>query len=99
MIDKFYSTLFTNSRMVWYEEFAEREDMVGFYGHIQQTSASLTQSLGLTFTKTFTIWCPLDTDVIEDDEIINNNVSYIVKFVKDLLVGNNNHKQLIVEKQ
>lgn len=85
--------------MVWYEESAELNESLDFYGHIQQASAQLTQSLGLTFTKAYVIWCPLDTDVVAGDIIEADGISYNVKAIKDLLVGINKHKQLFVEKQ
>lgn len=99
MINKRFTTKFTNSRMVWSGEYSEIDEANEFYGHIQQMTAELTQSLGLTFTKAYTIWCSLDTDVAVGDELESGGYKYTVRAIKDLLVGNNKHKQLFVERE
>lgn len=99
MINTRYTTKFTNGRMVWDGEYSEIDEANWFYGHIQQTTAELTQSLALTFTKAYTIWCKLNTDVEVGDELESGSNKYIVRAIKDLLVGKNKHKQLFVEKQ
>lgn len=99
MINKRFTTKFANNRMVWDGEYSEIDEANEFYGHIQQMSAELSQSLALTFTKAYTIWCPLNTDVEQGDVITNSGNSYNVKAIKDLLVGSNKHKQLFVEKE
>ncbi len=97
MIGKKYNTTFTNERMIWYDESAELEEAVAFKGHLQQASAELSESVGLTFTKAYVIWCSLNTSIEVGDQIKANNKTFVVKSIKDLLVGNNKHKQLYVE--
>jgi len=99
MIEKNFTTTFSNSRMVWYEESAEMDDSLGFNGHIQQVSAEVAQSLGISFTKAFQIWCPIGTDVVEGDELVGGGYTYNVKAVKTLNLGRNPHKQVFVERQ
>lgn len=99
--DKF-KTYYRNKRMVWYDEFAEQDDELGFYGYQQQMVADVAQSLGLSYTQAFTIWCAVDDDVLEGDEIENEDTleTFYVKAIKHLLDSkNNSHKQLFVEKQ
>lgn len=97
MLSSYFTTTFSNKRMVWYEETAETQDYLTFKGHIQQISAEMSQNLGMAFTTSFTVWCPLNTDVAQGD-IINDGVNdYNVKFVKELTTGTNTHKQLYVE--
>jgi hypothetical protein len=85
--------------MVWTGEVAELASNLNFFGHIQQANAELTQSLGLTFTKAFSVWCPLSTDVLEGDEIVGDGGTFVVKAIKNLSIGLNKHKQLFVEKK
>lgn len=99
MITNRYTTQFANSRMVWSGEYSEIDDANVFYGHIQQVNAELSQSLALTFTKAYSIWCPLNTDVQAGDNLTSGGETYTVKAIKELAVGNNKHKQLFVEKQ
>jgi len=97
MISKRYNTTFTNERMVWYDEASELEEETAFTGHLQQAGAELSESLGLTFTKAYVVWCSLNTDVEVGDQIGAIGKTFIVRAIKDLLVGNNKHKQLYVE--
>jgi len=99
MISKFYTKEFSNSRMVWYNETAQRDDTITFKGHLQQITADRAEHLGLNFSKSYVIWCPLDTDVKEGDLLSNNGDNYKVKAIKDLDVGLNRHKEVYVEKE
>lgn len=96
MINKRYNTTFSNQRMVWYDEYTELQEASSFNGHIQQASAELSESLGLTYTKAYVIWCSLNAPVEIGDQLTSGK-TYIVRAIKDLLVGNNKHKQLYVE--
>lgn len=98
MINRFFTTLFTNKRMVWYEEAGEEQTSITFYGHIQQASPDLAQSLGMTYTKTFIIWCPLATNVSVGDNLVNGSYTYSVKSIIERSVGTNTHLELVVEK-
>lgn len=98
MINQKFNTIFTNSRMLWYEDEAELQSAVGFYGHIQQLGAEAATSLGIAWTKAYKVWCPIGTDIQEGDEIGEGGNTYNVKGVKSLDLGNNKHKELYVEK-
>ena len=98
MLSKRFDTTFTNSRMVWYEESAELIELISFKGHIQQLNAELSQSLGLTFTKGYSIWCPLETNVEQGDELVSGSNTYTVKAIKKFNIGVNKHTQLFVGK-
>ena len=98
MIEKRFTTQFTMKRMVWTGDSSSLVDSASFKGHLQQTSVELAQNLGLSFTKSFSIWCSLNTDVKAGDELYNDEVQYTVKEIQELLIGGNKHKQLIVER-
>lgn len=98
MLANKFTTIFSNKRMIWYEENSELEDYMSFKGHIQQTNPELSESLGLSFTKSFTVWCPLSTDVIVGDELSSGDNEYLVRAIKDFKIGNNQHKQLFIER-
>lgn len=101
-ISDFFTTAFTINRAVWDtdvdgNDFSEEEEAGTFNGHRQQASAELSQNLGLSFTKSFTIWCPVETDVKEGDTIIAEDGSYSVRAIQVNDIGGNTHKQLVVE--
>lgn len=98
MISRNFTTEFSNSRMVWYGESAEMDDSLGFKGHLQQVSGEVAESLGISYTKAFQIWCPINTDVVEGDELTSGSDTYNVKAIKTLNLGRNPHKQVFVEK-
>jgi len=98
-ISIFFTNTFTVKRMVWVNNsYSELADVVSFDGHLQQTSSVLSESLGLRFTKAFTIWCPIDTVIMTDDRIASDGEEYTVRFVKELLVGRQKHLQIVAEK-
>lgn len=75
MIKNFFKTYFEVRRPAWTtddesNQYSQMHTLSQFYGHKQQASAELVQSLGLNFSKTFSIWCPSDTDVKEGDSIV-----------------------------
>lgn len=71
--------------------------MGSFSGHRQQASAELVQNLGLTYTKAFTVWCPVGTDVVEGDTIEAEDGKYSVRAVQLNGNGLNRHKQIVAE--
>lgn len=100
MISDFFTTLFAVSRASWTkdeddnDESAEQE--VGmFNGHIQQANPQLAQSLGFSFTTTFTVWCASDEDVRVGDTLNSIQGTFSVKAKQDNLVGDNQHLELI----
>lgn len=102
MINDFYTTLFTVKRLEWtededYNQYSVIASVGSFSGHIQQASPELTQSLGLSFSKTFTIWCAVDEDVEEGDVLDSAEGEYLVKAVQKNNLGANAHLELVVE--
>lgn len=98
MINDFFTTTFTISKMTWSGESSEMSTTGTFLGYIQQASPALAEQLGLNFTKTFTIWCPVDTQVKENDSLDDGTASYSVKAINKRDYGENKHLELVVEK-
>ncbi|MFA6158894.1 MAG: hypothetical protein WC763_04730 [Candidatus Paceibacterota bacterium] len=101
MISDFYKTLFVVKRSVWTTDgsdnpYSEEQEVGQFMGHIQQAAPELVQSLGLSLTKSFSIWCPVDTDVREGDSLTSVQGVYSVRAVQQNAVGSNKHLQLVV---
>lgn len=99
MISEYYTTEFTVMRMSWSADSAGLEEAGTFSGHLQQARPELTQQLGLAMTKTFSIWCDEETDVLEGDSIVAGEITYTVRAIQNNgFVGKNQHLELIVEK-
>lgn len=103
-IADYYVTAFTAKRMVWTtdvngNEFSQLASTLAFNGHIQQSSMELAQSLGLAFTKTFTVFCPLTTDVSEGDQLVSGAYTYTVRAKHEFANGDNKHLELICERE
>lgn len=103
-IEQHYVTSFTAKRMVWAtdgsgNQYAQLTDINPISGHIQQSSIQLAQSLNLTFTKTFTIWCSASADVNEGDQLVSGGYTYTVKARQDFLNGDNAHLELVCERE
>lgn len=100
-IEDFYTTSFTNKRSVWTEDvngpYSEEDTISTFKGHLQQARMELVQSLSLSFTKTFTIWCAIGTNVKAGDTLISGTNQYSVHAVMNNNVGDNKHIELLVE--
>lgn len=91
MIKKFFKTYFEVRRPSWTtddesNQYSQMHTISQFYGHKQQASAELVQSLGLNFSKTFSVWCPLDTDVKEGDAVVleKGNLITLVNEIQQL---------------
>jgi hypothetical protein len=103
-IGGFYTSVFTAKRMVWAtdgngNQYSELEDIASFNGHIQQSSMELAQSPGLKFTKAFTIWCSLDEDVSEGDQLISGGFTYTIRSKQEFRNGANAHLELVCERE
>ena len=85
--------------MVWYDESCSEQANISFKGHLQQATAELAQSIGTTFTKTYSLWCPYNTDVQQGDKLTSGSDIYMVRAIITRLVGSNKHLELIVEKE
>lgn len=98
-IDDFYVTSFTAKRMVWAtdgsgNQYSALADSAPFSGQVQQSSMELAQSVGLTFTKAYTIWCPFSTDVNEGDQLVSGLYIYTVRSRQEFGNGDNKHLEL-----
>jgi len=100
-IERFFTTLFTVRRQSWSGVLSSMSQVATFYGHLQPLQAELAETLGLTFTQAFTVWCPVDTNVQEGDEIEAGGVVYGVKAKQThdyAPNAQNRHIELIAEK-
>lgn len=104
MIEKFFTKTFTVQRNEYVEldgVYASTEDEIGtFKGHLQQANPQIVQNLALNLSTTFTIWCPVGTDVKTGDRLESGGNSYAVRLIQDnSFVGSNTHLELVVEKE
>lgn len=97
-LSQFFTTVFAVKRMSWSNESASEISKTNVSGHLQQAKAEDTENLKLSFTKTFSIWCAVDADVMEGDTMESGGKTYTVRAVKVLNYGGNQHKQLIAER-
>lgn len=102
MIEEFFTTLFTITRPIWKidnlnNSYSEEEVITTFSGHIQQASAELAQNLALSFSKTYSVWCPVSTNILEGDTITTTTQIFSVRAIIDNAIGDNKHKQLVVQ--
>lgn len=103
-IKDFFTTEFTIFRSQWSKDnngnsFSEESEIETFNGHLQQADINLIKNLGLSFTKSFSIWCPINTDVKEGDTIYSSDTTYSVKAIQTNNIGMNRYLELIVEKE
>ena len=97
-ITGFYTTSFTNKRMVYVGNKSSLATVGTFNGHLQQATPELAEQLSMVFTKTFTVWCDELTDIQEGDEVLEGSNKYSVKAVQLNTVGYNKHLELVIEK-
>lgn len=98
------SRLFTESiavtRMVWAGNSSSESSIGSFSGHIQQAQPATAESIGETWSKVFSIWCALDTDVTEGDKLVvasgNYAATYNVQQIQKNAIGSNTHLELVV---
>lgn len=98
MIEKRMTTAFDISRQSWTGSTSNLTLIGSAKGHIQQASLELAQQLSIVFTKAFTIWFPLDTDVKEGDTLNDGTNDYSVRAIQENAVGCNTHLELTVQK-
>jgi hypothetical protein len=87
MIERFFKSTFVIYRQEWVVETvgdteidkSEEVEQDTFKGQLQQANAQIALSLGLTTTKTYTVWCPLDTDVMDGDVLVSGDQKFTVK--------------------
>ena len=97
-INRFYTTSFSNKRMVYASNKSSLVLVGIFSGHIQQASAELAEQMNMVFTKTFSIWCDETTDIQEGDDVLEGSNTYSVKAVQLNNIGDNAHLEIIAEK-
>lgn len=98
MINQFYTTQFTVKRQAWNGERSGLVQVATFMGHLQQASSELAQNYGMAVSKTFVVWCSLDSNVKVGDKLEETVNSYFVKESSIRAVGNNQHLELILER-
>jgi hypothetical protein len=102
VITDFFTTAFTAYRLQWTPDgsgnLQSTEQLVTtFNGHIQQASAELIEHLGLSFTKSFTVWCLPTVNVKPGDTITDGTRSFSVRAVMANVIGAHAHFELVVE--
>jgi hypothetical protein len=107
MISNFFTKTFTVNRPTWtedeeYNQFSALSSAGTFKGYLQQANAQLAQNFGLKFSKTFTIWCAINEDVVEGDELVytadpSDVYTYVVRAIQKNNDGVNKHLELVVE--
>jgi len=98
------SRLFTESiavtRMVWSGMTSSETAGVTFKGHIQQARPETAESIGESWSKVFSIWCALGTDVTEGDKLTvavgDYAAVYNVQQIQKNAIGSNPHLELVV---
>ena len=104
MISKFFTTTFTGTRGAWLTDgdgfpYSSPSAITSFKGHLQQATPRLAQYLNLNYTKTFTVWVAVGTDIKQGDMINDGTYYYSVKEIQDnSFVGSNKHLELVVER-
>jgi hypothetical protein len=98
MISRLFTSTFSVERPEWSGDSAGLAEVDSVNGHIQQARPELTQQLGLSMTKTYTIWFPVDADIQEGDTLTKGDESYSVRAVQKNEYGQNPHLEVIAEK-
>ena len=96
-ITRFYDKTFTNKRQVYVGNKSSLQTIGTFVGHLQQRTPEDTEFIDLAYTKAWTIWCPVDTNIAEGDTIEWNGNVYSVRAIQKNATGNNQHLEVIVE--
>ncbi|QDP67608.1 MAG: hypothetical protein Tp172MES00d2C118482111_2 [Prokaryotic dsDNA virus sp.] len=99
-ISRLYTTTISNTRQVWSGNLSSDTAVGSFSGHVQQARPELAESLGETWSKVFSIWCAVGTDVSEGDKLTiasgNYAGTYHVQQIQKNAVGINAHLELVV---
>jgi hypothetical protein len=105
MIQEKFNTRFDVLRQVWGVQIingidvdiATEQAVHTFYGYKQQATAEYAQYTGLTTTKGYSVWCPVQAQVYEGDTIVADGIAYQVRARQDYQDGTSPHAQLAVE--
>lgn len=100
MIERLFTESISVARLSWTGDLASEGVVGSFTGHVQQASPEMAESLGETWSKVFSVWCALGTDVIEGDKLTiatgNYAGTYNVKQIQKNATGANAHLELVV---
>jgi hypothetical protein len=102
MINDYFDKLFVIKRNSWLEDnegnsYSILAEISQFMGHLQQADARLLQSLGLTLTNSYSIWCPFDTGILAGDILMSSYGNFSVKAIQKFDIGNNKHIQIVAQ--
>jgi len=88
------------TRMTWVGNSSSQGSAGSFSGHIQQARPETAESIGEEWSKVFSIWCALGTDVTEGDKLVvaagDYASTYNVQQIQKNAVGINTHLELVV---
>lgn len=96
MISRFFTTTFTRKGLTYTNNKGTYGVLDTFLGHLQQASGTIQVQYGDRFSITHTIWCPVDTTIETNDIVTADSVDYKVEEVMVYEIGDNQHKQLLV---
>jgi len=99
MIENFYTTSFTVSRLSYAGGKGTYASVGTFYGHMQQAQTLTAEQLPNRFAEVHSVWCDESTDVKAGDRINDGTNDYKVQGVQLNNVGLNRHKELLVNKE
>lgn len=102
MIEDFYTTTISYSRMTWSGDSSALVSQGSFLGHIQQAGADYVEHIGEALGKVYLIWCDESETVTEGDTITIASGDYAgtynVKAIQTNAIGNNKHLELALIK-
>lgn len=101
MIDRFFTKEFTVKRFTWAGDSSASLSTQGtLNGHLQQeTDENMAEWLGLRISEVWKLWCPLNTDIVRQDRIVDpSSDEYLVRFIQEKIVGYNKHLEVTLEK-
>lgn len=102
MINDYFTNYYVAFRNVWKLDseqngYSDEEEISSFNGHTQQLSAEELKTLGMNFTTSFKIWCPIDTNVDAGDTLKGTTGQYSIKAMQKHNIGSNKHLVLYVQ--
>ena len=98
-ITRYFTKTFQVFRQVWSNESSSEIEQSSFLEHIQHTESDEAQNqVGIAYTRSFIIWCPIDTDLMIGDRVQDEDgKEYNIKFIQKNDNGNQQHLEASVE--
>ena len=98
-ITSYFTKTFQVFRQVWSNESSSEVEKTSFSGHIQHTNSDEAENqVGIAYTRAFTIWCPIDTNLMIGDRVVDEDgKEYNIKFIQKNDNGSNQHLEASVE--